>query len=142
VRAKAPFKAQDVGAVVSRSEGYFVLYPLYFDGRVTRARGRRVKGALAVRGPSGKAVFEAAKAAGLSPVLEDERHHPSSWFERTGRVLVPRDAAASKGDAIQRVAEKLGAIHATMAAKAAAPTHGKGKGKGKFAKRKGRRGRR
>jgi signal recognition particle subunit SRP19 len=126
--------------VVSRSEGYFVLYPLYFDGRVARAHGRRVKGELAVRGPSAKAVFEAAKAAGLSPVLEDEHHHPSSWFERTGRVLVPKHAAASKGDAIQRVADRLGPIHATMAAKAAAPPHAKGKGK--FAKRKGRHGRR
>lgn len=126
--------------MVSRSEGYYVLYPLYFDGRVTRARGRRVPGAQAVKGPSGRAVFDAAKAAGLSPILEDEHHHPASWFERTGRVLVPKDSARSKSEAIRKVAEKLPAIHAAAAAKA--PSAGHGKSKGKFAQGKRRRGRR
>lgn len=100
--------------MVSRSEGYLVLYPIYFDSRKTRAQGRRVAAAQSVENPSAKAVFEAAKAAGLSPVLEDEHHHPSSWFERGGRVLVPEAAVGSKSQAILQVAERLPAAHAAL----------------------------
>jgi signal recognition particle subunit SRP19 len=89
--------------MVGRSDGFFVLYPVYFDSRATREQGRRVGGALAAPGPSAKDVFEAAKAAGLDPVLEDERHHPSAWFERNGRVLIPEVAVDNKRAAIARV---------------------------------------
>lgn len=89
--------------MVSRSDGFFVLYPVYFDSRATRAQGRRVTAAMAAPGPSARDVFEAAKAAGLDPVLEDEHHHPSAWFERGGRVLIPEGSAGSKGDAIVQV---------------------------------------
>ncbi|HEX9710235.1 MAG TPA: signal recognition particle subunit SRP19/SEC65 family protein [Candidatus Thermoplasmatota archaeon] len=89
--------------MVGRSDGFFVLYPVYFDSRATRAQGRRVTAAVSAPGPSAKDVFEAAKAAGLDPVLEDERHHPSAWFERGGRVLIPEGSAGSKRDAIARV---------------------------------------
>lgn len=103
--------------MVGRSEGFFVLYPVYFDSLATRAKGRRVTEAQAVRGATSKGVFEAAKAAGLSPVLEDEHHHPSAWFSRSGRVLVPTSAADSKGDAIAKVAERLPAIQAALGEK-------------------------
>ena len=121
--------------MVGRSEGFFVLYPVYFESQATRAKGRRVNEDQAVRGVTAKAVFEAAKAAGLQPVLEDEHHHPSAWFERSGRVLVPEKAARTKGAAIQAVAEKLPAAHAALgervqtAAKQGARKHHKHKGK-------------
>lgn len=67
--------------------------------------------------PDAKDVFEAAKAAGLSPVLEDEHSHPSAWYEKGGRVLVPVDEAASKGEAIERVASRLGAVVAKRPAR-------------------------
>lgn len=89
--------------MVSKSDGFFVLYPVYFDSRATRAQGRRVTAAVAAPGPTAKDVFQAAKAAGLDPVLEDEHHHPSAWFERGGRVLVPEGAVGSKRDAIAQV---------------------------------------
>jgi signal recognition particle subunit SEC65 len=126
--------------MVGRSEGFFVLYPIYFDSKATRAKGRRVTTAQAVRGATAKAVFEAAKAAGLQPVLEDEHHHPSAWFERTGRVLVPESAADTKTAAIQRVAEKLPAAHAAIGEKALSA--GKPGAKGKHHKHKGRHRRR
>lgn len=126
--------------MVGRSEGFFVLYPLYFEASVTRAKGRRVPAAQAVRGATAKIVFDAAKAAGLSPVLEDEHHHPSAWFERTGRVLVPSSAAGSKGDAIQRVAERLEGAGAGSTDKAGSGE--KRAPRGKHIKRKGGRRRR
>ncbi len=126
--------------MVSRSEGFFVLYPVYFDSRATRAAGRRVPAARSVRAPTARAVFDAAKAAGLSPVLEDEHHHPTAWFERSGRVLVPSASAASKSEAILRVAAALPAAHAVLVEKAQAAS--KHPPRGKFVRKKGRRGRR
>jgi signal recognition particle subunit SEC65 len=123
--------------MVGKSEGFFVLYPVYFDAGATRARGRRVTAEQAVRGATAKAVFEAAKAAGLSPVLEDEHHHPSAWFEKSGRVLIPASAVQGKGDAIQQVAERIQAAAAALGQKGASPER-RGP-RGKHFKRKGRR---
>jgi signal recognition particle subunit SRP19 len=89
--------------MVGKRDGFFVLYPVYFDSRATRAQGRRVTAKEAAPGPSAKDVFEAAKAAGLDPVLEDEHHHPSAWFERGGRVLIPEGSVGNKRDAIAQV---------------------------------------
>jgi signal recognition particle subunit SRP19 len=125
--------------MVGRSEGFFVLYPVYFDAQATRAKGRRVTTAQAIRGATAKVVFEAAKAAGLQPVLEDEHHHPSAWFERSGRVLVPESAAETKGAAIQRVAEHLPAAQTAVAEKAQAAGKPGPKGKHHKHKRKHRR---
>jgi signal recognition particle subunit SRP19 len=125
--------------MVSRSEGYLVLYPIYFDARKTRAQGRRVRAAHAVEAPTAKAVFEAAKAAGLSPVLEDEHHHPSSWFERTGRVLLPAASVGSKGEAILKVALNLPAAHAAVPQAATSKPHKAHKGKFSHKKRGRRR---
>lgn len=125
--------------MVSRSEGYLVLYPLYFDSRRTRAQGRRVPSSKAVEGPTAKAVFEAAQAAGLAPVLEDEHHHPSAWFERSGRVLLPAASVASKREAILQVAAKLPAAHAAIGAAALPKAHKSPKGKFSHKKRGRRR---
>jgi len=96
--------------MVSRSDGFFVLYPVYFDSRATRAQGRRVPSPLAAPSPDAKELYAAAKAAGLQPVLEDEHPHPSRWFERAGRVLVPESGAKSKDDVILAVAQRLRAV--------------------------------
>lgn len=93
--------------MVGRSDGFFVLYPLYFDSRATRAQGRRVPSSQAAPGPDAKDVFAAAKEAGLEPILEDEHHHPSSWFERRGRVLIPEDSTKSKREALEAVAAHI-----------------------------------
>jgi len=109
--------------VVSRSDGFFVLYPVYFDSRATRAEGRRVPTSSAVPSPDAKELFAAAKAAGLEPVLEDEHPHPSRWYEKAGRVLVPEDAAQTKNDAILAVAEHLQAVVQARGATPGRPRH-------------------
>lgn len=103
--------------MVGRSDGFYVLYPVYFDGRATRAAGRRVTAVSATPSPDSKDIFEAAKAAGMAPVLEDEHHHPSAWYERTGRVLVPVDKVKSKHEAILRVAKEIKAAVAKRPAR-------------------------
>lgn len=74
----------------SRKEGLLVLYPEYFDSRLTRKQGRRVPKNLAREAPTMEAVLNAAKAAdpGLEPRAEPKKAFPARWNERRGRVLV------------------------------------------------------
>lgn len=81
-----------------------VLYPCYFNESLTRAEGRRVKKADAVKSPSVKSMVLAAKKLGLSPKT-DSKSHPAFWLEKEGRVLIAWDGP--KEALIQKVAEKM-----------------------------------
>jgi signal recognition particle subunit SRP19 len=96
--------------MVSRSDGYLVLYPVYFDARASRSQGRRVAASSAATGLTAKELYEAARAAGLEPVLEDEHPHPAKWFEKGGRILVPEKVGGSKREAIEAVAQHLPSV--------------------------------
>ena len=73
------------------------LWPLYFDGRSSRAEGRRVAKAQSVLDPNLDAVIWAARKVGLSKLKrDDEAAHPKRPWKREGRVWVSRrDVARS-----------------------------------------------
>ncbi len=76
--------------------------------------------------PTVHALFEAAKRLGFDPRIEEKRHFPGRWSDRRGRILVlTKDA---KTQVIRRIAERLPAALAALAAPAA-------EGKGKDAER-------
>ena len=77
--------------MVGARDGYFILYPQYFDSTISRGQGRRVPRDMAVRSPTALDVFHAAQAAGFDPELDPEAHHPSFWHARSGRVLISVD---------------------------------------------------
>jgi signal recognition particle subunit SRP19 len=76
----------------SRKEGLLVLYPEYFDSRLSRKEGRRVPKNLAREAPTMEAVLNAARAAdpGLEPRAEPKKAYSPRWHDRRGRVLVKR----------------------------------------------------
>lgn len=67
--------------------GYQSLYPVYFDASRTRAQGRRVGSALAVRNPLAREIANACSRLRLQTVLEPEKTHPKDWAN-PGRVKV------------------------------------------------------
>lgn len=69
-----------------------VLYPCYFDEKLTRKEGRRVARGLAVGNPTASAVMRAARALGLKPILET-KPHPARWFTGEGRIAVEFDGS-------------------------------------------------
>ncbi len=79
--------------MVSRGDDTVVLWPRYFDARLTREEGRRVAKDLAVKDPDAKWVESAAKKAGLETTLEEDKHHPSLPYKAAGRVLVKKSHA-------------------------------------------------
>ena len=77
--------------MVGARDGYFIIYPQYFDAGISRGQGRRVPRDMAVRSPTALDVFHAAQAAGFDPELDPEGQHPAFWHARSGRVLISVD---------------------------------------------------
>ena len=86
-------------------ENAIVLWPSYFDSRVSRASGRRISKKDAVEAPSARMVYDAARALGLDCLLELDRAYPRFWFRREGRVLV--EPKMKKSELVAKVSEKL-----------------------------------
>ncbi|KAI1471627.1 signal recognition particle, SRP19 subunit [Daldinia caldariorum] len=78
-------QAQQIQA--SDIKDYQMLYPVYFDATRSRAEGRRVSKALAVKNPLAREIAAACAALRLSPVFEAHRVHPKDWAN-PGRVRV------------------------------------------------------
>ena len=77
--------------MVGARDGYFILYPQYFDSRISRGEGRRVPREMAMKGPTAIHVFHAAQTAGFDPELDPDSHHPAFGFHKAGRVLISID---------------------------------------------------
>jgi signal recognition particle subunit SRP19 len=92
--------------MVSKGADHVVLWPQYFDVRLSRAEGRRVAKPLAVKDPDVQWLAVAAKKAGFTPIVEESAHHPSIPYKTVGRVLVKK--ADGKEATIRAVAEKMG----------------------------------
>ncbi len=76
--------------MVSKGSERVVLWPAYFDRSLSRAQGRRVSAALAVKEPDAKWIEAAARKAGFDADLEEKASHPSLPYDRPGRVLVKK----------------------------------------------------
>lgn len=91
--------------MVSKGDDVVVLWPRYFDQRLSRAEGRRVPQKLAVKKPDAAWVASAAKKAGYAPTVEEEARHPAVPYKAMGRVLI--EAKGDKEAAIQKVAAQM-----------------------------------
>lgn len=80
-----------------------VLWPSYFDIKVSKKRGRRLSKNLAVEAPTVEEVVAAAKTMGLDPEVEYSKAFPSApWVK--GRVFV------SKTNSKQEIIRKIGTV--------------------------------
>ena len=91
--------------MVSKGAERFVLYPRYFDAKLSRAEGSRVSDALAVRGPDANWIENAARKLGLEPQVEEKKAHSALPHDKAGRVLVAKKG--SKEAVIKMVAERM-----------------------------------
>lgn len=86
-------------------EKAIVLWPSYFDLRVSREDGRRVAKKDAVDAPTAAMLFESVKALGLDCILELDKAYPRFWHRKEGRVLV--EPKLPKKELVTKVAQKL-----------------------------------
>lgn len=85
-----PAAAADRAAYAS----FQCLYPVYFDATRSRAQGRRVSSALAVRSPLAREIANACSRLRLPTLLEPDKTHPKDWAN-PGRVKVDLRASGS-----------------------------------------------
>jgi len=88
-----------------------VIWPFFFDSKLSRSEGRRVPRSLAVKTPSLEEVAEAAKRAGYKVVIDEEAKHPAHWFDHTGRVLVYTEER--KTEVVRKIAGELLKVKST-----------------------------
>jgi signal recognition particle subunit SRP19 len=88
-----------------RKQNKIFLWSVYFDANKSRADGRRVPKNLAVSAPKLEELQAAAKRLGLQPEVVSDAAHPSSPWQRTGLLVVPKKEP--KGKTLERIAEEL-----------------------------------
>lgn len=81
------------------------MWPVYFDSIKTRLEGRRVPKNLAVPAPKLEELQKAVEQAGLQFEVIVDAGHPSSPWQKTGLIVVPK--SDSKTQILRRVAEEL-----------------------------------
>lgn len=65
-----------------------VIYPSYFDLKLSRSEGRRVPRNLSVKGPSLQELVNALRSLSMRFEVEKDKKRPSRWYKSEGRVLV------------------------------------------------------
>jgi len=86
-------------------EKAIVLWPSYFDSRVSRSSGRKIPKKDAVEAPSARMLYDAARSLELDCILELEKSYPRFWYRKEGRVLV--EPKLKKAELVSKVALKL-----------------------------------
>jgi signal recognition particle subunit SRP19 len=90
-----------------RDQGYWIIYPEYFDARRSKGDGRRVPRSLAVEAPSLEELAKACKLLGLEYIIEKDKRYPKNWYESQGRVLVKRVDGLRKKQLLRELAKTL-----------------------------------
>jgi len=82
-----------------------IIYPAYFDKRLSRRLGRRIPQDLAVPSPRLEEIYKAAEELGLQPLMEEDKAYPRVWFLTHGRIIISKKA--SKTELLKNIAEKI-----------------------------------
>jgi len=88
-----------------RKREWVIIWPLYFDKHRSRSQGRRVSLSLSVSRPAVKDIVVVLKKLKLKYIVEEEKKHPSTWFEQSGRILVEKTMPKTR--IIRMIAEQL-----------------------------------
>ena len=88
-----------------RKQNKIFLWSIYFDASKTRTYGRRVPIKLAVSAPKLEELQRAAKRLGLQPEIVSDAAYPSSPWQRTGLLVIPKKESKSK--TLKKIAKEL-----------------------------------
>jgi len=99
------FKIQNGLDAEMRKQNKIVLWPVYFDFTKTRLEGRRVPKSLATPSPRLEELRKAVERLGLRPEIVADVAHPSSPWQKTGLLTVPKKGY--KSEILRRIAKEL-----------------------------------
>lgn len=89
-----------------RKRDIFIVYPEYFDSKLTRREGRRVPLSLAVPNPRIDELISVAHKLGWRVSVEADAAYPRCWWNRRGRLIVEK-GVMKKGKAVLTMARSL-----------------------------------
>ncbi len=87
-----------------RKKRYFVLYPEYFDKKLSKNQGRKIPKSKAVDDCNLSKIAFACKHLELEYEIEKNKKYSKNWWESEGRIVVNPEGIASKTELIRRVA--------------------------------------
>ncbi|WP_455368165.1 signal recognition particle subunit SRP19/SEC65 family protein [[Eubacterium] cellulosolvens] len=88
-----------------KNPGRMVIWPANLDNRKTRKKGRRIPKSEAVESPRLPELLSVAKKLSLNPEQYDNAALPSSWWEKTGYLLI--DKKKSQRVLILEIAQEI-----------------------------------
>jgi signal recognition particle subunit SEC65 len=83
-----------------------ILYPEYFDSKLTREKGRRVPLKFSVPSPTVEELALVSKRLGYDYEMDTEAAYPSNWWSKQGRLLLTKNDL-SKNEVIKNIAKIL-----------------------------------
>lgn len=92
-----------------RKRGVFIIYPEYFDSKLSRRGGRRVPLNLAVPNPTVDELASVAHKLGWRISVEADASYPRCWWNKRGRLIVEK-GVMKKGKAMLTLARSLKAL--------------------------------
>ncbi|MCE7741003.1 MAG: signal recognition particle protein Srp19 [Candidatus Heimdallarchaeota archaeon] len=87
-----------------RKKRYFVLYPEYFDKKLSKNEGRRVPKNKAVDNCNLSKIVFACKHLELEYEIEKDKKYSKNWWGSEGRIIVNPEGIESKTELIRRIA--------------------------------------
>ena len=75
---------------MSGKDGRWVIWPASIDAERSRSQGRSVSRRDAVEKPTVDEIMVVAMEMGLAPEAERDKRYPKEWWEKPGRVTVPK----------------------------------------------------
>ena len=82
-----------------------VIWPIYFNSKVSRSKGRRITSRLAIEEPTLEELIEAIRKLNLGYIIEKDKVHPRLWWKDKGRILVTKQS--KKSEILKEIAIKL-----------------------------------
>ncbi len=76
-----------------RRGNYIILWPAYFDRKLSRTQGRRVPLKFSVENPSLMEINKVARKLGFKTIIEPNKRYPKDWWNYKGRILIQVDRA-------------------------------------------------
>jgi signal recognition particle subunit SRP19 len=83
-----------------------ILYPEYFDSKLTRAQGRRVPLKNSVPSPTIEELALVSKRLGYDFERDPESSYPSNWWNEKGRLLLTKNDL-NKNEVIKTISKIL-----------------------------------
>jgi len=75
---------------MSGKDGRVAIWPAYIDAGRSRGEGRQVSRRDAIEKPTIDEIMAAAMEMGLQAEAERDKRYPKEWWEKSGRVLMPK----------------------------------------------------